>query len=200
MAGFLSSPRALMQVGRPKMTPAARQRPGVWPVPWKGTDMSDRTAMYGGRRYQDANLGCLQGECEGESVPGSPVSLCREHLREAWAYVALDLERAGYAALRRFTASGFSAAPPAPPKAPKVTDGFVYFVRLSDRIKIGWTHDFAKRGKQLSYDEVLHVEAGTRADEQRCHLAFVHLRTCGEWFQAEPELLAFIGDLKRKAA
>lgn len=73
--------------------------------------------------------------------------------------------------------------------------GSVYFVRLGDRIKIGFTTDLDSRMKVVPHEEILAVMPGTMRDERRCHAAFQHLRTVGEWFRVDEALLTFIARL-----
>lgn len=75
---------------------------------------------------------------------------------------------------------------------PETRQGFVYFLRFHERVKIGFTTDIRGRFKAIPHDEVLGWVPGTRLDERRCHEAFAHLRETGEWFRAEPDLLGFI--------
>lgn len=83
--------------------------------------------------------------------------------------------------------------------------GFTYFVRDEDRIKIGFTIHPTKRMSSLQTGnyrelETLLVAPSYMAEEIETHQRFAHLRERGEWFRAEPDLLAFIEDLRVKAA
>jgi hypothetical protein len=78
--------------------------------------------------------------------------------------------------------------------------GLVYFIRLGNRIKIGFTTNLALRMEQLPHEEILGVMPGFMRDEKRCHKAFAHLRRAGEWFEDAPELRAFIADVATAAA
>lgn len=85
-----------------------------------------------------------------------------------------------------------------PPPTNGLPDGWVYFIRGGDFIKIGWSQDPDRRRNDLSTGspfklEVIGKVPGSGEDEQSFHRAFSHLRTNGEWFEASPELLAFIG-------
>jgi hypothetical protein len=79
--------------------------------------------------------------------------------------------------------------------------GFVYFVRRDDFIKIGTSIQPTKRIRDLEhaagrkFDSTLVVRGG-QAKEKRYHATFRHLRTMGEWFRADPELLDFMATLK----
>ncbi len=73
----------------------------------------------------------------------------------------------------------------------------VYFARSTlPRVKIGCSHDPAKRAKQLSGDRygrvsIISATAGKIDLERMLHLKFRAIRMDGEWFQPTPELLAF---------
>lgn len=75
----------------------------------------------------------------------------------------------------------------------------VYFIQGEDGgpIKIGRTDDLAKRivGLETSRPDrlvTLGTFPGTLRDESEIHQRFADIRERGEWFQATPELLAFI--------
>lgn len=124
--------------------------------------------------------GCCWPECIRSASEPPKIPLCREHLIVAWRAVADEIRTT------KFTTT---------PK-PKLRGlGLVYFVKLGDRIKIGYTKDLEGRLSVVPHEELLAVVRGTMADEARCHAAFKHLRTRGEWFIAAPDLLAFIDGL-----
>lgn len=81
----------------------------------------------------------------------------------------------------------------------------VYFIRMGDLIKIGTSANFLSRVKSLrsQYSGQLTVIATTTGYfnvEQRYHEKFEHLRKYGEWFEAAPELLAEIDQLREVSA
>jgi hypothetical protein len=78
--------------------------------------------------------------------------------------------------------------------------GLIYFIRLGNRVKIGFTTNLAHRLSVLPHEEVLGTVPGTMKDEKRCHLAFAHLRVHGEWFRSDDDLLAFIADVTKAPA
>jgi hypothetical protein len=82
-------------------------------------------------------------------------------------------------------------------RAPEI----VYFIRsgTDGPIKIGKASDVMRRlsGLQSAHAEELRLLATTRAvTEDELHQRFAHLRMRGEWFRAEPELLAFIDSMR----
>jgi len=71
----------------------------------------------------------------------------------------------------------------------------VYYIRFADRIKIGTSRQPRRRLSVLWHDELLAFERGGRAVERRRHEQFAHLREGGEWFCADPALLAHVAAL-----
>ena len=87
--------------------------------------------------------------------------------------------------------------PPPPKKAPKPPESWVYFIRAGDHIKIGWARDPKKRIDKFRTGcpfaiELIGVVRGGEDDERAIHDAFRPLRARGEWFRAEPHLLALV--------
>lgn len=74
----------------------------------------------------------------------------------------------------------------------------VYYIRLSDRIKIGFTTNLPGRMLVLPHDEVLAIEPGDFQLEQARHKQFREFRVVKqrEWFHAVPPLLAHIEALR----
>lgn len=77
----------------------------------------------------------------------------------------------------------------------------VYFARVGDRIKIGWSRKVGTRLAQLQTGnaapvELLATQPGGRTVERRLHEMFAAARVSGEWFAATPDLLAHIADLR----
>jgi len=138
------------------------------------------------------DLGCVEWDCGNPADLDAPVALCRHHLRLAFAYVLGQVETR--------SADAIDTIPQLPRPPRDVTHGWVYFVQRGALIKIGWSSYPKRRFKELRPDRVLHCEPGSMADEQRTHAAFAHLREQGEWFRPEPDLLAFIDDLRRATA
>lgn len=79
--------------------------------------------------------------------------------------------------------------------------GWVYFLRAGDLIKIG--HSQEPRGRLATLRgasplklDLLHIEPGPVSKERTLHRRFRRLRSHGEWFRAEHDLLAYIDLLK----
>lgn len=90
--------------------------------------------------------------------------------------------------------------PPAEPIRDRelLTGSVVYFVRMGDLIKIGHTANLRRRlhGLSLTVKQVLATEPGGKEREAELHVQFTHLREFGEWFRAEPDLLAHIESVR----
>lgn len=132
---------------------------------------------------------CDMGHCERIVSDDIGMHLCDHHLRKAW--VAFELR----------AAKDPSLWPNAePPKRRDVTSveahGVVYFARVGELIKIGWTSNPHKRMSSLQADALLFKRPGTKLDERALHAKFDHLLVKGkEWFRPDPELMAFIAEL-----
>jgi hypothetical protein len=77
-------------------------------------------------------------------------------------------------------------------------DGIVYYVRIGDRIKIGWTGCLHARMGQLMPDEIMAVEPGPLALERQRHDEFCGLLIVGERFKPAPRLLAHIAEVRKR--
>lgn len=72
----------------------------------------------------------------------------------------------------------------------------VYYMRIGNRVKIGFTTGLAERLKVINPEEIMAVEPGGYELEQRRHREFRHLRTHGEWFRLEAPLTDWIARLQ----
>jgi hypothetical protein len=68
----------------------------------------------------------------------------------------------------------------------------VYYVRVGDRIKIGFSAHLDARLRSLPVEEVLGWESGDRGLEAHRHRQFAVHRTAREWFTDCPEIRAHI--------
>lgn len=69
--------------------------------------------------------------------------------------------------------------------------GQIYYIRLNDVIKIGWTSNLHSRLVDYNPGAVLLAHhAGTRADERDLHRAFAPLRVHGrEWYDGNAQII-----------
>lgn len=75
--------------------------------------------------------------------------------------------------------------------------GYVYFVRVGDQVKIGFTKDVRQRVKSIQTScadpvEVMAVMPGTTETEKFLHLRYDAYRTGGEWFSLTGVLAEFL--------
>lgn len=99
--------------------------------------------------------------------------------------------------LERFIALGFLERDTyqVPSNRPsEMAAGKVYFIRLEDHVKIGFSKNPWARIKELrcampTDPELLGFFDGTKDDEARLHKRFEHLKVNREWYKATPELL-----------
>jgi hypothetical protein len=154
-----------------------------------------------------------RGECGAAVPPGADMNLCLRHHLAAYDWVTRDVgvtdilpspclacgSRLGV----RYPSGWLCAV--CEWKVGELPDGIVasarldvvYYLRADDRIKIGTSANPRTRLAQLSFDELLAFERGTRTLEQRRHAQFAeHRFGRGEWFNAHPELLAHIDALR----
>lgn len=73
----------------------------------------------------------------------------------------------------------------------------VYYMRMSDLVKIGTTTSIGQRVRALNPQGVMAVEPGGHDEERRRHREFASLRGHGEWFRLDARLGAHIAELRR---
>lgn len=69
-----------------------------------------------------------------------------------------------------------------------VADPVVYYFRVGNRIKIGYTGNLEGRVKNLMPEEVLGWEPGPPSLEKKRHRQFASHRTAREWFEDCPAI------------
>jgi hypothetical protein len=87
----------------------------------------------------------------------------------------------------------------------RLVNGKIYFARAGEAIKIGFSTKTEERiaSLQTAHFDTLHLLAvidGSQKDERALHHKFRHLHIRGEWFRAEPDLIAHIDFLNGKPA
>jgi hypothetical protein len=160
-----------------------------FPYPETGQDVSIVGSTESPHR-EVASRECAAPHCQAKPLPMLRIPLCRDCASDVthqyWAERDAILNPSpGQGAEEAARAAAGDLSP----------RGHVYFIRFSDRIKIGFTADLRTRLAALPWDEVLRTVPGTMADEKRCHAAFAHLRVVGEWFTDTPELREFIAGI-----
>lgn len=122
------------------------------------------------------------GECNAPASDGTGLSICYRHL--VMSALALSDMRTPEAD-RVFSVDSVRARQPDRGKR----DTVVYYFRLNDEVKIGFTKDLPTRAANIRHDEILAVEPGGLRVERLRHQQFAESRTVGEWFRATPEIL-----------
>lgn len=76
-------------------------------------------------------------------------------------------------------------------------EGYVYYLRLGDMVKIGWSRRPSQRISVFGPAAIrLGVEAGSTITEAERHRQFAAHRVAGEWFRWCDELAAHIATLQ----
>lgn len=114
--------------------------------------------------------------------------LCDEHAVQVWHEVEFV----------KGTSSSLTAdKTPASQPVAEVQE-WIYYLRLDEKIKIGWTANFAQRMKSYPpHAKVIIKHPGTRAEERDLHRTFTPSRASGrEWYHPTPELMGHIEQAK----
>jgi hypothetical protein len=74
----------------------------------------------------------------------------------------------------------------------------VYYARLGNRCKIGWSTNVARRMAAIQPEELLATEPGGPELESQRHEQFKALRVVGEWFRYEGALVEHVGSLRSR--
>ena len=137
---------------------------------------------------------CCVPSCEAPAIPeDAPFPVCVRHYSQ--------IVRHFYGAARSVGGSmsderGQSVIPReayVESQAPR--KNLVYFIKFSDRVKVGTTSNLHQRLESLPYDEVLAVIPGGRQVEAVWHARFEPYHVTGEWFRADPFVMREIAKL-----
>lgn len=166
--------------------------------------MSSHTQPRRGMRPDDlTNIQCLAFACTSyvqEQYYEQRVYMCQEHALQVWATVQ---EMIDPATLRNIA---YDRITPHEEKHPELYEpipisesaGVVYFVRIGDLIKVGFSSDVHRRMDAYPPDaELLAYHSGSFADEQRLHkLLTVHRAKRREWYHPTPEVMKAVEEAK----
>jgi hypothetical protein len=177
------------------------------PVHQRGdTDMPNRNNGWqvGGQRFplpgeddepepEDTRptIGGVGSDVKDPNVIDQAVTAGRQHLAK---HTAQKLERSNVPA-------GHYPQPPPPlnfyeeKRKPLAERERVYYMRIGNRCKIGYTSDIWVRLNNINPEEFLAVERGGRTLERWRHEQFADLRTNGEWFRYEEPLVGHVAQL-----
>lgn len=121
--------------------------------------------------------------------------LCFDHLLSAYSHArAFADEPIMHAAADRYLARRKAAEDAEKAAYLARTDGAIYFVRLNDLVKVGWTRSLKPRIKSYGASaELLVTYPGTRDDETNLHRQLTPARAKGrEWYEDGPIVQGFI--------
>lgn len=136
---------------------------------------------------------CCWPDCD--QPPGiDDIPLCVRHHIKAWR----TMNQSALRPLRDLSDDAIRRAMANYPRSRSTEQGYVYFARFGDRVKIGFTTNVKQRMGGIPHDQVLGAVPGTMADEKRCHAAFAHLRITGEWFEPGQDLMDFIAEVVKQ--
>ena len=146
---------------------------------------------------------CDWGECQAPRDMDLAVHLCTRHALRVYRAVAEHI-----AAVPAEVATSLAAADPnrVLNRSPRTREarrnvkdtlGTIYFVRIGQCIKIGYTTNVRQRMAKLRPDAILATTPGTMRDEQALHHEFGEYWTNGEYFRPGPRLLAHIDGVRR---
>jgi hypothetical protein len=132
--------------------------------------------------------------CPGEPLEDFPVRLCGVHAREVYEACSDLVTSQWDDAVRDYVAELHDTfKPPRAVKQPLA--GWVYFIRFSDRVKVGYTTRPDERMHGLPHEEIIGIIPGTRADERAWHSLLADFHVVGEWFRADPQVLAMLAQV-----
>lgn len=155
------------------------------------------------QRRQDRPLAALKCNWTGcPKVAVLPIGICLAHAQiahRAYEWHTMSDQQRNDARLAELEAERARTAELVekglkPPRADLVA-GWVYYIKVDDTIKIGFTKDVTQRMR--AYPPTAHllaVEPGTKATEAERHSRFhAHLEHGREWFRDNEELRTWIG-------
>ena len=79
---------------------------------------------------------------------------------------------------------------------PPTAGSVVYYMRIGNRCKIGFSTNLAVRLASINPEELLATEEGGKVLEDQRHHQFRDLHTHGEWFRYEGELIEHVARLQ----
>lgn len=75
----------------------------------------------------------------------------------------------------------------------------VYYARLGNRMKIGWTSNLPRRMTVIQPEELLATEPGGPDEEAVRHVQFADLHVVGEWFKYQGALVEHVSLLRLRS-
>lgn len=170
--------------------------------------MSAYTQPRRGMRPEDlTNVQCVAFACTSyvqEQFHARNVYMCQEHALAVWATVQemIDPEALRQIAHERTTPHEERFPELYEPVPISESAGVVYFIRVGELIKVGFSSDLGQRMRSYPPDaELLACYTGSFAEEQRWHkLLTVHRANRREWYHPTAEVMAAVEDAKARQA
>lgn len=155
--------------------------------------MADDTVRTWIRRDPEKYHPCAWSMCVNEASDRYPeLPLCQHHALYVWSIVDQDIRESGKTAadlLRDEAARQEAQIEQNRQRAIAARrrngqDGFVYYLEVGGMIKIGFTRNTLRRGREYPPSaELLAMHYGTPADERKLHQRFAAYRESGrEWY------------------
>ena len=156
-------------------------------MPYRNPEATRCTALKGNGQF-----------CDGDPLPDAPFPICVKHAARIMTYLNERIPQDRTVLIARALDQG--RAVEAARKPP--IRGYVYYIRIGDLIKIGYSENLSRRLGAYPPDAILlATEIGTRSLEAQRHREFAaDLRRRNEWFAPSPALLAHIERVAAKAA
>lgn len=148
---------------------------------------------------------CADMECAGQSGYLN-TAYCKPCAWKVWALLESNMDpemaaaaRDGYAhhlADERFK-RGLQQAAMTPEASRRQAPGVIYYIRMGDLVKIGYTADLRQRVRAYPpHAELLAAHPGTLETERQIHHKFLmHLSKGREWFESHDVLTAHIEEV-----
>lgn len=131
---------------------------------------------------------CSIPQCNRLRADNVGIQLCERHIEQAWAAHQII--------------TGQATVPELNPDPNRdvyslAAQGTVYFIRIGDLLKIGWTSKPLERMRSLKPDAILHFQPGSRRDEAKMHAKFIdHLVKGREWFEINADSMSMVKDIQ----
>lgn len=158
-----------------------------------GRAVAPKTHAYGDRCTVQRGDGTF---CDAPSMPELPASICPKHAARIFMHLRDFVGKADRSdlAMRLISASEqrsrdtYAAAP-----IREVMAEVVYYVRVGDHVKIGYTTNLRNRMQAYPTGRLLATEPGGLTLERQRHEQFAHALDVGrEWFTITPDLMGHI--------
>jgi len=141
---------------------------------------------------------CPIAGCKNPPVAGGLV--CTPHGVQIWAHVETVRDKSGFAELVDVERDRMQRQAQDNARAVAATRarGWIYFLELDDKIKVGWTSNLENRIKSYPPHARMVVEyPATRADERDLHRTLRQSLVAGrEWYARTPQVLNCMRDVQ----